>query len=318
MYDHNKMAVSRIEKYTAKYLNDHANAIRTLTEQSDLNFPAVVVDNLPMTPQCAAFVNQLRGAMPNLKVGLYQLGDVDHHARVNGVAVYREDDTYAIGRIGFRDVAVSSTKMHYFVYSRKISNSKLYPSRWQYYIKSSEKMESVLKQAKKYLIPYTPVELADISIDEFTKDVRKERSDKHSSMRSKFRSMVIDDETLVINEFKRLVESGYQFLNPKFAEKVANYLAAEGAYVQEAEKRLDAYFMNVGSESTEVVQYENMVTSDSMYCDTPKPKETVVIKTDDIPYDLQLKIASLQVAEPMHYIEGLGMRVGDRTFWVQR
>ena len=318
MYDHNKMAVSRIEKYTAKYLNDHANAIRTLTEQSDLNFPAVVVDNLPMTPQCAAFVNQLRGAMPNLKVGLCQGGDVDHHARVNGVAVYREDDTYAVGRVGLRDVGVSSIKNHSFVFSRKIINQKIYPNRWQYHIKSSEKMESVLKQAKKYLIPYTPVELADISIDEFTRDVRKERSDKHSGMRGMFRDMVLGDETLVISEFKRLVESGYQFLNPKFAEKVANYLSAEGAYKQEAEKRLDAYFMNIGSESTEVVQYENMVTSDSMYGDSPKPKETVVIKTEDIPYDLQLKIASLQVAEPMHYIEGLGMRVGDRTFWVQR
>ena len=318
MYDHNKMAVSRIEKFTVKYLNDRANTIRTTSEEQERNYPTIMVDNLPMTPQCAAFVNQLRGAMPNLKVGLCQGGDVDHHARVNSVAVYREDDTYALGRVGFRDVGVSSTKNHYFVYSRKIINQKIYPSRWQYHIKSSEKPENVLKQAKKYLIPYTPVELADISIDEFTRDVRKERSDKHSGMRGMFRDMILGDEAMVIAEVKRMVQDGYKFLNPKFAEKVANYLTAEGAYIQEAEKRLDAYFMNIGSESTEVVQYENMVTSDSMYCDTPKPKETVVIKTDDIPYDLQLKIASLQVAEPMHYIEGLGMRVGDRTFWVQR
>lgn len=318
MYDHNKMAVSRVEKFTAKYLNDLDNSARTMSEQAERDFPRIIVDNLPLTPQCAAFVNQLRVAMPNLKIGVSQGGDVDHHSRVHSVAVYREDDTYCMGRVGFRDVGVSSTKNHYFVYSRKIANAKIYGSRWQHYIKSSEKVENVLKQAKKYLIPYTPTELAGISVDEFTKDVRSERANKRSSMRSMFRNMVMDDEALLVDEFKRLVQSGYQFLNPKFAEKVAKYLSAEGAYAQEVEKRLDAYFMNIGSENTEVVQYENMVTSDSMYSDSPKPSQTIVIKTDDIPYDLRLKIASLQVAEPMHYIEGLGMRVGDRTFWVQR
>ena len=318
MYDHNKMLVARVEKYTAKFLNDRANTISTRNEQTERDFPTVFVDNLPMTPQCAAFVNQVRVAMPNLKLGLYQGGDVDHHGRINSVAVYREGDTYALGRVGFRDVAVSSTKWHYFVYSRKISNSKIYGSRWQHYIKSSEKPESTLKQAKKYLVPYSPLELAGISIDEFTKDVRSERSSKHSGMRSMFRDLVMGDEKLLIAEVKKLVQDGYKFLNPKFADKVATYLSAEGAYTQEAEKRLDAYFMNIGNEDTEVVEYENMVREDTMHCDTPTPKETKVIKTEDIPFDLQLKISSLQVAEPMHYIEGLGMRVGDRTFWVQR
>lgn len=313
-YEHNKYLVSKIDAYTQKFINDRAN----INPDYETNFPIVMVDGLPLNPQCADLLTNLRLTMPNLKIGISRGGDVDYHNRVQSVCVYRENDTYAIGRIGFRDVAVSSTKMHYFVYSRKISNSKLYPSRWQYYVKSSEKMESVLKQAKKYLIPYAPEETANITVDEFTGDVRRERATRHSGMRNTFRDMVLGDEAMVIAEVKRMVQDGYKFLNPKFAEKVAAYLAAEGAYAQEAEKRLDAYFMNVGSESTEVVQYENMVTSDSMYGDSPKPKETVVIKTDDIPYDLQLKIASLQVAEPMHYIEGLGMRVGDRTFWVQR
>lgn len=314
-YEHDKYMVSKIEAYTQKFEEDRANVVVTMNADDP---QPVMVDGLPLTEKCAEFVTELRKAMPDLKIGIHKGGDINSDRHIMSVAVYRKNDTYALGRIGFRDVGVSAYKHHYFVYSRKIINQKIYPNRWQYHIKSSEKLPSVIKAAKQYLIPYAPLDLAGISVDEFTRTVRRDRSAAHSSMRTTFREMVLGDEALFIAEIKRLVRDGYKFLNPKFADKVATYLSAEGSYAQEVEKRMDAYFMNIGDETTEVVEYENMVREDTMYCDTPMHKDTKVIKTEDIPFDLQLKISSLQVATPMHYVEGLGMRVGDRTFWVQR
>jgi hypothetical protein len=69
--------------------------------------------------------------------------------------------------------------------------------------------------------------------------------------------------------------------------------------------------MIVGDEKTTVIEY------DGLEKDT-KAKGYIELATQDIPFGLQLKIASLQVATPRNYVEDLGMRVSDRTFWVQR
>ena len=316
-YDHSKYTVRNVEKCTAEYLNRASNTVETVNPDDP---KPVIVDNIPLTPQCAAMVAAVREAMPNLKIGLGGSGgDYDtYHKGMNSVIVYREGDVQALGRIGFRDVAISGYKHHYFVFSRKITNQKCNPGRWQYNTKSSEDMGKALKFAKQYLIPYAPQELANISIDDFTRVFERERRESYSRTRMNFRDMVMGDEELLIEEIKRLVATGYQFLKPQFAEKVAAYLSAEGAYKQNTERRLDAYFMDIGPETTTIVEYEDMVDINGQTAMLTKPKDTKVVKTEDIPFDLQLKISSLQVAEPLHYVEDLGMRVGDRTFWVQR
>ena len=108
-----------------------------------------------------------------------------------------------------------------------------------------------------------------------------------------------------------MVRSGYKFVNHKITQRIEAYINATEVKKEADNKQLNAYFMSIGPETTEIVEYENMG-------DTSKPKGYQAIKTQDIPFDLQLKLASLQVATPMNYVENLGMRVGDRTFWVQR
>ena len=316
-YEHNKYMVRKIEAATQEFITRNANSVHTLN--ADAPTP-VIVDNIPLTPKCAAMVAAVREAMPNLKIGLQgSNGDYDQYDHgMRSVMVYREGDTYALGRVGFRDVAINGYKHHYFVYSRKIINQKCNPGRWQYNTKSSEDMGKALKFAKQFLIPYAPQELANISIDDFTRTFERERRYLHSTMRGKFRDMLHEDEDALIEEIKHLVNTGYKFLKPQFAEKVVTYLSADGAYKQNTERRLDAYFMDIGSETTTIVEYEDMVDINGHTAMLPKPKDTKVVKTEDIPFDLQLKISSLQVAEPLHYVEDLGMRVGDRTFWVQR
>lgn len=312
-YDHSKYTVANYTKQSEKIKTEWANNTNTHNEDDPV---PVMVDGLPLEPKCAAVLREVQRAIPNLK--FLAANDKDINGFVRTVALYREGDAYVLGRVGYRDVAVNGYKERYFVHSRKIINQKIYGNRWQHHAKSSEKLESVVKYARQFLIPYSPTELSDISVDEFTQKTRRERSDIHSAMRQKFRTMLLDNEELIVNELKHLVTKGYTFLKPEFAERVAAYLSAEGAYTQQKEQRLNAYFMNIGDTTTEIVEYEDMVTSDNMYDRNTKPKSTTTVPTADIPFDLQMKIASLQVAEPMHYVDGLGMRVGDRSFWVQR
>ena len=316
-YEHAKYTVARIEHHTQQFIARLANQISTHNEGDPV---PTIVDGLPLTTACAQMVKAVREFMPDVKIGLGGSGgDYDTYAKgLASVFVYREGDVYGMGRIGFRDVAVTGYKHHFFVYSRKISNTKVNPGRWQYFTKSSENMGTALKQAKKYLIPYSPTEVAGRTAEDFAETLARQRRVAHSSMRQALREMVNEYEEDLLNEIKHLIKVGHTFLKPKFAERVAAYLSSEGAYTQEAERRLDAYFMNVGEITTEIVEYENMVDGDGYSNIRATPKATNTLATQDIPFDLQMKIASLQVAEPMHYIEDLGMRVGERTFWVQR
>ena len=316
-YQHDKYTVAKLEKHTQEFISRLANQVSTHNEDDPV---PTMVDGLPLSTACAEMVKAVREFMPDIKIGLGGSGgDYDTYAKgLASVFVYREGDVYGMGRIGFRDVAINGYKHHYFVYSRKISNQKCHPSRWQYYTKSSEDMGKALKQVKKFLIPYSPTEIASRTAEDFAETLARRRRNAHSDMRQAWRVIVNDNETQLLEEIKHLIKVGHQFLKPQFAERVAAYLSSEGAYTQEVDCRLDAYFMNVGEDTTEIVEYENMVDGDGYSNIRTAPKTTNTVATQDIPFDLQMKIASLQVAEPMHYIEGLGMRVGDRTFWVQR
>lgn len=316
-YQHDKYTVAKIEKHTQEFISRLASQVSTRNEDDPV---PVMVDGLPLSTACAEMVKAVREFMPDIKIGLGGSGgDYDTYAKgLASVFVYREGDVYGMGRIGFRDVAINGYKHHYFVYSRKISNQKVHPSRWQYHTKSSEDMGKALKQVKKFLIPYSPTEVAGRTAEDFAETLARQRRVAHSHMRTMLREMVNENEDDLMNEIKHLIKIGHTFLKPKFAERVAAYLSSEGAYKQESDRRLNAYFMSIGETMTEIVEYENMVNGDGYNNTNTTPKATSMVATQDIPFDLQMKIASLQVAEPMHYIEGLGMRVGDRTFWVQR
>ena len=315
-YQHDKYTVAKIEKHTQEFINRTANQVTTVNPDDP---KPVLVDGIPLTPKCAAMVAEVKAFMPNTKIGLQGSGG-DYDMNENGmrsVMVYREGDVYALGRVGFRDVAINGYKYHYFVHSRKIINQKAHCSRWQYNAKTSEDLKRMVKVAKQCLIPYTPTEMADLSIEEFAGVFSRDRRQTHVRTRQTFRDMVLGDENMVIEELRALFNSGHNFVKPAFAEKVAKYFAAEDAYKEHQAKRLDAYFMDIGPETTTVVEYDNLISEEG-YIHSTKPRNTTTVRTEDIPFDLQLKLSSLQVAEPMHYVEDLGMRVGDRTFWVQR
>ena len=155
-------------------------------------------------------------------------------------------------------------------------------------------------------------EIAGHTIDDFTKTVRYERNNAGAKMGQAWRDIVQGSEGEELKaELISMVREGYKFVNHKITARIEAYINAIEAKKEADNKQLNAYFVHISPETTEIVEYENMG-------DSSKPKGYNKINTQDLPFDLQLKIASLQVATSMNYIEDLGMRVGDRTFWVQR
>ena len=305
------------EHYTMEHIAEYTTRAK---QQQDVSFtgkdPAalwdgVQVDGLWLCKSCAEIVGELRKKMPDLKIGANR-DTRNWNAMLSDVVVYREGEPYALGRIGHGDVAISGTEYKYYVLSRNLRKARGGWGRWQNYITASVKMSTVLSTAKKALVPYTMHEVAALTVDDFTATVRRQRNHARGGLSSAWREIVgdVNGEELK-DELIAMVRSGYKFMNHKITARIENYIIALDVKQTVDNKQLNAYFMAIGPETTDIVEYENMG-------DTSKPKGYTKVNTQDIPFDLQLKIASLQIATPMNYIEDLGMRVGDRTFWVQR
>lgn len=306
-FKHENYTIENVLEYTEKAKKEQANKI---DEYMRADGSAVEVDGLWLCKECANIVGELRKKHPDLKIGVNR--ETRHWAgRLADVVVYREGEPYALGRIGHGDVGIGTTDYKYYILSRKLRKARGGWGRWQNYVKASVEMKNVLKQVKTAFVPYAPAEIAYMSVDEFTKSIRRERSVADGMTNGAWRQVTSTLGDELRDELCAMVAEGYQFKNHKITGSILAYIDAKKAKAEVDAKRLDAYFLIVGDAKTTVIEYEGLEK------DT-KAKAYNEVNTQDIPFDLQLKIASLQVATPMNYVEELGMRVGDRTFWVQR
>lgn len=306
-FKHEHYEIAHVLEYTEKAKQEQA---KNIDEHMKADGSAVEVDGLWLCKEAANIVGELRKKHKDLKIGANR--DTRHWAGLLAdVVVYREGEPYAYGRIGHGDVGIGTTDYKYYILSRKLRKARGGWGRWQNYVKASVEMKNVLRLVREAFVPYAPAEIANMSIDKFTESIRRDRNIANNLANSAWRQVASELGDELRDELCVMVNEGYQFKNHKITERIAAYIQAEANKQEIYSKRLDAYFMIVGDEKTTVIEYEGLEK------DT-KAKTYNELATQDIPFDLQLKIASLQVATDRNYVEDLGMRVGDRTFWVQR
>ena len=304
-FKHEHYEMAHVLQYTEKAKQKQLGNI----DEAD-KIKGVLVDGLWLCREAANIVNELRKKHKDLKIGANR--DTRHWAGLLAdVVVYREGEPYAYGRIGHGDVGVGTTDYKYYILSRKLRKARGGWGRWQNYIKASVDMKNVLKMVNSAFVPYAPAEIANMSADEFTQSIRRERTIANNVAHSAWRQVASELGDELRDELCAMVNEGYQFKNHKITERIVHYMNCEANRKEIHAKRLDAYFMIISPEKSTIIEYEGLER------DT-KAKAYNEINTADIPFDLQLKIASLQVATPMNYVEDLGMRVSDMTFWVQR
>ena len=308
-FKHEHYTIEHVIDYTAKAKQTQAEK---LTDEKKIDTQAVEIDGLWLTKECAEIVTAMRSKIGwfDVKIGVNR-DTRNWNGLLSDVVVYRPNEPYAYGRIGHGDVGISAYDYKYYIWSRKLRKARGGWGRWQNYAKASIAINNVLKLLSTAFVPYSPLELSGMSIDEFTRTVRVERNLAQNMQNQSWRELVNDGADELRDELTAMVKAGYQFSNHKITERISKFIAMQENRKEVDNKRLDAYFVILTPNTTTMIQYDNMG-------DSSKPTNTTHINTHDIPFDLQMKMASLQVAQPMHYVEDLGMRVGDQTFWVQR
>lgn len=313
----NHTRVDFIEKTTKALITQLAEAVHS----TDANDPPILtVDGVPVKPELANYCAEIRKLNRHVKFGIGRRMKYD---RPNGVNLleelyaYMDGHTYALMKIGFADYSIRGNDTRkYMVYARMIRNDKFKEDRENYYMATAESMVRALKNVKKYMRPYSPVECAEMSFD----DVRSKFSSVGygvQSMLTGARNSVVDSSH-VRNELFHMLDVGYEFLSEDFRDKIAAWRQAYRENQEAQARALHTYYVNVRIHREEMVCDVIEVLDANKRSRLEATAPVTTYKMEELPEHIAGNLAALSMVDNNHYVDGVGLRVDSTTFWVQK
>lgn len=233
------------------------------------------------------------------------------------VTVYIDGSDYVVGVIGFgSDYGVKpSDKLSYMIQSRKIQNEKFAEHRDQYFMSFVTDHKKAVRLALSKLVPYSPKEMANITINDFKDHIETVRN----TVRSGFHGLVspLTDRNILMREMRNLIAQNTMFVTEEFQRAAAGFIQAEAEWEEVRNKPVHGYYVYVRMVGDE--QWVDIVeTTDAQkYRHVDHCPVTSMVVTD-VPEDIQGKVAVLSMADRGQYMQGVGMRVSDKAFWLER
>jgi len=220
-------------------------------------------------------------------------------------------------KVGYADYSTKGNgDSKFMVYARMIKNEKFRDDSDQYHMATAENIERAIKNVKKYMRPYSPVECATMSFEavrsKFSSVVQGVSSELYQA-----RSNVLES-VHVRNELFHMLDVGYEFLAEDFREKIVQWREKYNEDQVARGRALHAYYVNVRIHREEMVcdVIEVLDANKRSRLDAHMPVATY--KMEDLPEGIAGNLAALSMVDDGHYVDGVGMRVDSATFWVQR
>jgi hypothetical protein len=282
-----------------------------------------MLDGIPMKSQLHAFCTELRKKFPKIK--FHFNSDYNKISNIQlvvaDVLVYVDDCDYVLGRIGhgYYGVNINNDVPEFMVESRKIKNDKYAEYRDQYHRVFTKDMDKALKNAQRYLLPYSPNELLLATFGAF-----KDKLDTRKIVADRAFEQAIGSLTgyqVLAAELENLVNQGVKFSTSPFQlhaeEAVAKYQHRQ--YMRNKQTR--SYFITIRMIGD--TQVADVATCHDYKGKSPLHQDFFeesfkVMNVDDLPEDIKAKIATLMLVDVNQHIDGVGIRASERSFWVER
>ena len=314
-YDHTR--VDDIEKKTKQLLTRLAESVETVNADDP---PVHKVDGIPVVPELFTFCAEIRKANRHVKFGVAKR---IKHSWGNGgnkmqeLYAYMDGHAYAMMKVGYGDYSTKGNgDWKYMVYARMIKNEKFREDSDQYHMATAEGIDRAMKNVKKYMRPYSPVECASMTFD----SIRNQFSAVVSNVSSGLSSVRYDitNSVHLRAELFHMVDVGYEFLSEDFKGMIIKWREAYQEDQVSRGRALHAYYVNVRIHREEMMcdVIEVLDANKRTRLDAHMP--VVTYKMEDLPEHIGGSLAALSMVEDNHYVDGVGLRVDSATFWVQR
>lgn len=286
--------------------------------QHELDKTTREVDGVPnvhhkLADFCEELRKHFRGIRFGYRRGYYDADVVANTTRILSLWAYYPGQEYALGKVGFIRLNWKS-EPKYTIYARTITNSKFRTDREEYYTAVTENFDKAIKNAKKYLRPYSTVDIFNRHNLRIVGEVTNVNNKMNASFNEAQSGLVYHNS--FTREMQRLVDSNHDFVDATFKLAVTTYLEA----LKEKEQRMHAgtagRFVYIREEAGE--QVCDIIDNPDIRRMTFNSANTTVttIKFSELDEDTAHKIASLSMLTNDSFVEGLGMKVNDRTYWV--
>lgn len=244
------------------------------------------------------------------------LRDVKFHRHGTASAiVYRDGDTHALGEIGYKDTrAKGSGEKTFFVMSRRIKNEKYREGNWQYNIVSTKSLPNATKAAATHLVPYTCEEVVEETRRVVQSIIKDSVNELNSAARSAFKTFTGEAGYATNMTSELMLElRTHTFISPRLNEAAAAYYSAYDTWREaEALAQGSIYYVgisdNYGQKVLDMAQVQIFYPYRST-CFNRIPAESAADW-------VRGRVAVLNMAPPQHYVQGVGLRLDDRVFYI--
>lgn len=282
---------------------------------------AACVDGIPVSQRVYDFAMALRKAMPGVKFGICDSSLNIEKSGKNELWVYYPGHEYCLGFIGHGDYSINEVNNVYAVYSRKVANRKINLRHKQHNMLQSANMDKAIKNAKRALLPYTNQEIATQSITTFAASLREVVSEAENEALAYIHKCRNDE--VMIRELRHLIALDVKFVTPEFQAAATQFLTSE-AEAREKKTRLHgAYFVRMyerpNGTHVDILTFSRTIREVSSWNNKhQQPVEQTTLQLENLPKDIELKIATLSMMDVGTYVPLVGLKASTTSFWIER
>jgi len=303
----------------------HARLVQTrahdvVTQDAETPRGYRIFNDLPVAVGLVNFCEAIRAQHRSVKFAIQPRPKTYHGNGVNFITeiwAYFPGDTYCSVRLGWGDYAVgANTGNKYSVYARHIDNEKFGADRDQRHMALSDSMDRAVKNFNKYLRPYKVSEIAAMSIEEFQSLLRKPLWEASNQFNEAYTAVIRHDS--FNNEMRMLIDTGHTFVDPSFKEVLMGMLDKLDEHQNKQHETHHGYYVHVREYMGEPV-FDVVPVLDIKKASAHRLGMNHVCTSAqlaEMDESLPNKLAALSMLDKGAFVEGLGHKVNDTSYWV--
>jgi len=286
------------------------------------------VDDCPVLKELRDLAMGIREAMPEVKFRYTtSMRETNHKTDEDGIItahrvvhvakelhVYLENCPFALGHISYKDNKLGcGTNMVYCVYSRKIANDKYREWREQYYTAASKDLTKAIRNARKYLTPYTIEELAGLTYRNLYQGVSDSASRIHRKVEESIEKI---DQKVLLEEILHLKKIGVEFTTVKFKEVAETIEELNRESVEESTRKVTGIFVRLRKVGEDT--YADVLNTYDVRGNYRMAKQSsTTCKVEELPSSIYERLSVLSILTNQHYVAKVGYRVDASTYWIE-
>jgi len=246
------------------------------------------------------------------------LGAVHRNLDYGSAVIYRPGDTHVLGEIGFKDIRVKGkgeSAPVYYVRARTIANTKYRDTVWQHNAIATKSLKNAVKHAEDYFKPVPALEAIRLTSGKARSIVDKAVSVHFDVVRNAYRQLFGDSgygnafDKPIFQELRHTT-----FVSPQVNKLMAEFF--EGLDAWREAKGIAEH----GIHYVALTDNYGQLVADVAHCGSLghdyKTSEITRLPATELPEWMQGRIAVLQMIEPENYVQGVGLRLDDKIYYI--